>query len=62
MQPHPIQNPQPVNDGAMWVWNLSLRDLLAQIEAAAFDRVQFEHNYQEWLLTVGWRTRRQTSS
>ena len=64
MRPHTIEDPGGVDERRRAVSLEPLAEILtrAKRQPLPADRERFEHDYQEWLIAVGWRTRPQSSS
>jgi hypothetical protein len=64
MRPHTIEDPDGVDERRRTVSLEPLAEILARAKPQPLpaDRERFEHDYQEWLIAVGWRTRPQSSS
>jgi uncharacterized protein DUF6624 len=64
MRPHTIEDPERVDERRRAVSLEPLAERLARAkpQPLSADRERFEHDYQEWLIAVGWRTRPQSSS
>jgi hypothetical protein len=64
MRPHAIEDPEGVDERRRVVSLEPLTEILARAKPQPLpaDRERFEHDYQEWLIAVGWRTRPQSSS
>jgi uncharacterized protein DUF6624 len=58
MRPHPIEDPERVDERRRAVGLEPLADVLARTKPQPLpaDRKRFERDYQEWLIAVGWRT------
>jgi hypothetical protein len=61
MRPHTIENPERVDERRRAVGLEPLAERLARAKPQPLpvDRERFEHDYREWLIAVGWRTRPQ---
>ena len=64
MRPHTIEDPDGVDERRRAVSLEPLAEILARAKPQPLpaDHERFEHDYQEWLIAVGWRTRPQSSS
>jgi hypothetical protein len=64
MRPYTIEDPEGVDERRRAVSLEPLAERLARAKPQPLpaDRERFEHDYQEWLIAVGWRTRPQSSS
>jgi uncharacterized protein DUF6624 len=63
MRPHAMEDPEGVDERRRAVSLEPLAEVLARAKPQPLptDRERFEHDYQEWLIAVGWRTRPQSS-
>jgi len=63
MRPCPIEDPEQADERrrAVGLEPLAERMARAKPQPLPADRERFEHDYQEWLIAVGWRTRPQSS-
>jgi hypothetical protein len=59
MQPHPIEDPERVDERRRAVGLEPLAEILARAKPQPLpaDRERFERDYQKWLVEVGWRRR-----
>ena len=59
LQPHPIEDPESVEERRRAVGLEPLADILARAEPQPLpaDPERFERDYQAWLVEVGWRRR-----
>lgn len=64
MRPYTIEDPEGVDERRRAVSLEPLAERLARAKPQPLpaDRQRFEHDYREWLIAVGWRTRPQSSS
>jgi hypothetical protein len=64
MRPHTIEDPEKVDERCRAVGLEPLAERLARAkpQPPPADPERFEHDYQEWLIAVGWRTRPQSPS
>jgi hypothetical protein len=58
MRPHAMECPEAVDERRHAVGLEPLAEVLARAKPQPLpsDRERFEHDYQEWLIAVGWRT------
>ena len=61
MRVHAMEDPEGVDERRRAVSLEPLTEVLARAkpQPVPADRERFEHDYQEWLIAVGWRTRPQ---
>ncbi|WFU70608.1 DUF6624 domain-containing protein [Bradyrhizobium sp. CB2312] len=64
MRPHAIKDAEGVDERRRAVGLEPLAQVLARAkpQPVPADRERFEHDYEEWLIAVGWRARPESSS